>query len=161
MAQLPLPEYVVALGETELAAGRPAQAARDLDLMRAQQALLRTGGVNTDIEVALFEASHGDPERALAIARRGWAAAPSVRSADALGWALTRSGKPGRAWPGAGERSRSARATRCSSSTRASPRATPAGPTWHAAGWRARCADNPRFSPLWAPRARRALEGLG
>ncbi len=28
------------------------------------------------------------------LARRAWAQAPSVRSADALGWALTRSGDP-------------------------------------------------------------------
>ena len=39
------------------------------------------------------------PEReaqvAPALARDAWAAAPSVRSADALGWALTRSGDRG------------------------------------------------------------------
>src|SRR5258705_75025 len=38
--------------------------------------------------------------RALRLARRAWAAAPSVRSADALGWVLTRAGRPveGLAW---------------------------------------------------------------
>jgi len=30
----------------------------------------------------------------VALARRAWASAPSVRSADALGWALTRAGRP-------------------------------------------------------------------
>jgi hypothetical protein len=35
----------------------------------------------------------------VATARRAWAAAPSVRSADALGWALTRAGRPREALP--------------------------------------------------------------
>jgi len=93
VTRLPLPEYVIALGETELAAGRRAAARRDLELVNAQQALLAGAGVNTDVELALFEADHGDPQRGLTLARAAWAAAPSVRSADALGWALHRAGK--------------------------------------------------------------------
>src|SRR3954468_18403016 len=42
---LPLPQYVVPLGETELAAGRRADARRDLPLVRAEQRLLATNGV--------------------------------------------------------------------------------------------------------------------
>jgi tetratricopeptide (TPR) repeat protein len=94
VARLPLPEYVVALGEDELAAGRPAAARRDLALVRVEERLLAANGVNTDVDLALFEASHGSPARGVALARRAWAQAPSVRSADALGWALTRAGRP-------------------------------------------------------------------
>jgi tetratricopeptide (TPR) repeat protein len=94
VARRPLPEYVIALGEVELAAGRGAAARRDLALVRAQQRLLRGAGVNVDVEFALFEADHGSAARAVELARRAWAAAPSVRSADALGWALARSGRP-------------------------------------------------------------------
>ena len=36
----------------------------------------------------------GSPARAVALGRDVWRQAPSVRSADALGWALTRSGRP-------------------------------------------------------------------
>jgi hypothetical protein len=93
VTRLPLPEYVIALGETELAAGRRAAARRDLELVHAQQALLAGAGVNTDVELALFEADHGDPRRGVTLARAAWAAAPSVRSADALGWALHRTGR--------------------------------------------------------------------
>jgi hypothetical protein len=50
--------------------------------------------VIVDTEAAVFEADHGDPRTALALARRAWAGAPSVRSADAVGWALTRTGRP-------------------------------------------------------------------
>jgi tetratricopeptide (TPR) repeat protein len=92
VARLPLPEYVIGLGEAELAAGR--DGARDLALVGAEEKLLNAAGVNTDAELAVFEADHGSPARAVALARRAWAAAPSVRSADALGWALTRAGHP-------------------------------------------------------------------
>jgi tetratricopeptide (TPR) repeat protein len=94
VARLPLPEYVIALGETELAAGRAAAGRRDLALVHAQQKLLAAAGVNTDVELAIFEADHGSPARGVALARAAWAGAPSVRSADAVGWALTRSGRP-------------------------------------------------------------------
>jgi tetratricopeptide (TPR) repeat protein len=94
VARLPLPEYAIALGEAELAAGRGAAAREDLALVRAEQGLLTRAGVNNDAELALFEADHGDRARAVRLARRAWAAAPGLRSADALGWALTRAGRP-------------------------------------------------------------------
>jgi tetratricopeptide (TPR) repeat protein len=94
VARLPLPEYVIALGEAQSLAGRHAAARREFALVRAEQRLLAGAGVNTDTELALFEADHGSPPRAVRLARRAWDAAPSVRSADALGWALTRAGRP-------------------------------------------------------------------
>jgi tetratricopeptide (TPR) repeat protein len=99
VARLPLPEHVVALAEAERAAGRRAAARRDLGLARAEQRLLARSGVNTDVEAALFEADHGSPVRAVSLARRAWEAAPSVRSADAVGWALTRAGRAPEALP--------------------------------------------------------------
>jgi tetratricopeptide (TPR) repeat protein len=94
VARLPLPEYVIALAETEIAAGRQSAGARHLALVRAEQRLLAAAGVNSDAELAVFEADHGSPDRAVALGRRAWALAPSVRSADALGWALVRAGRP-------------------------------------------------------------------
>jgi len=91
--RLPLPEYVIALGEAELAAGRRADGQRDLMLVQAQEKLLASAGVNTDVELAIYEADHGDRDRAVTVAREAWAQAPSVRAADALGWALTRAGR--------------------------------------------------------------------
>ena len=89
-----MPEYAIGLGEAELAAGRTRAARQDLALVRVEQRLLARAGVNTDTELAVFESDHGSPARGLRLARRAWAAAPSVRSADALGWALTRGGRP-------------------------------------------------------------------
>jgi len=93
VARLPLPEHVIALGEAQQAAGSGAAARRTFALVGAERRLLAAAGVNTDVELAIFEADHGSPRRALALAREAWATAPSVRSADALGWALTRSGR--------------------------------------------------------------------
>ena len=90
--RLPLPSYVIALGEAQAAAGRRAAAAQSFALVRVETMLQQRAGVNADVELALFEADHGSPRRAVALGRRAWAAAPSVRSADALGWALHRAG---------------------------------------------------------------------
>ena len=76
VARLPLPEYVIALGEAELAAGRPGAAREDFALVRVQQRLLARAGVNTDVELAVFESDHGSRARGLALARRAWAAGP-------------------------------------------------------------------------------------
>jgi tetratricopeptide (TPR) repeat protein len=161
VARLPLPQYVVALGEAELAAGRRSAARRDLALVAAEQRLLATNGVDTDVDVALFEADHGSPAHAVALARRAWAQAPSVRSADALGWALTRAGHPrdGQRW--------AHRALRLHSRDamflyHAGMTARAAGDGHAARRWLRRAlATSPRFSPLYAPRAARALRELG
>jgi tetratricopeptide (TPR) repeat protein len=92
--RLPLPEYVIALGETEQAAARARAARRDLALVHVQERLLAAAGVNTDVELAIFEADHGSRARGVALARSAWRNAPSIRSADALGWALTQAGHP-------------------------------------------------------------------
>ena len=158
--QRPLPEYVVALGEAQQAAGQPANARETFALVDAERRLLAANGINTDVEIALFEADHGDPRRAVALGRRAWHAAPSVRSADAVGWALTRAGRPvqGLVW------ARRALAlgwrdpivlTRAGLSARAAGR-----PATARRYLRRALRANPRFSLIWAPRARRALREL-
>jgi tetratricopeptide (TPR) repeat protein len=157
VARLPLPQYVVSLGETELAAGRGAAARRDLALVGAEEKLLKANGVNTDVDLALFEASHGSPVKAVALARRAWAEAPSVRSADALGWALTRAGRPA-----AGLRF-AHRALALGSRDpmflfHAGLSAQAAGRASEARAHLAQSlALNPRFNPLYGPQALRAL----
>ena len=158
--RLPLPGYVISLGEIELAAGRRAAGLRDLELVRAQERLQKAGGVIADAEIAIFEADHGDPQRAVRIAERAYAAAPSVRSADALGWALTRAGRPGEGLAYA------ERALRLGSRDplflyHAGIAARAAGEVELARDHLSRAlATNPRFSALHAPRARAALAGL-
>jgi tetratricopeptide (TPR) repeat protein len=158
--RLPLPQYITGLGEVELAAGRAPQARRDLALVGAEERLLEANGVNTDVDLALFEANHGSPRRAVTLARRAWDEAPSVRSADALGWALTRAHDPrqGLAW--------AHRALKLGSVDpaflyHAGLSARGAGRIAEARNYLGRSlALNPRFSPLYGPLARRALEAL-
>ncbi|HMT22436.1 MAG TPA: hypothetical protein PKE20_14535, partial [Promineifilum sp.] len=49
--------------------------------------------MNVDLELALFEADHGDPATALDMARRAYEARPSIHAADALAWASWRAGE--------------------------------------------------------------------
>jgi tetratricopeptide (TPR) repeat protein len=92
-AVVPLPEYVIALGETLEIAGDAEGARRQYELARAEIALFKANGVVVDLELALFEADHGDASRALELARAAYAETPTVRAADALGWALHRLGR--------------------------------------------------------------------
>ncbi|MEJ7797804.1 MAG: hypothetical protein WKF42_04825 [Solirubrobacteraceae bacterium] len=156
----PLPPYVIALGEAQQAAGRRADARETFALVDAQRRLLAASGVNTDVELALFEADHGVARRAVELARRSWRDAPSVRSADAVGWALTRAGRAtdGLAW--------ARRALKLGSRdplllTRAGLSARAAGRSREARRYLRRALQaNPRFSATWAPRARAALREL-
>lgn len=92
-AILPLPEYVVALGEAREAAGDAAGSADAYALARAEIALFEAAGTQVDLELALFESDHGDPFRALSLARTAYERTPTIRAADALGWALHRLGR--------------------------------------------------------------------
>lgn len=158
--RLPLPEYVISLGELELAAGRDASAEETFALVRVQQRLLDAAGVNTDVEMALFEADFGDPERGVALARRAWEAAPGVRSADAMGWALTRAGRPeegdvyGRRALKLGWKDPLVLYHAAISAREAGRQDAARTLLRRALG------GNPRFSALFAPRARRALQEL-
>jgi tetratricopeptide (TPR) repeat protein len=92
-AILPLPEYVIALGETREAAGDKDAAEQSYDLARAETGLFQAAGVDADLELALFEADHGDPSVALELAKQSYATRQTVRTADALAWANHRAGR--------------------------------------------------------------------
>jgi tetratricopeptide (TPR) repeat protein len=64
-----------------------------VELARAEIQLFEATGVMVDLDLALFEADHGDPERALGFAEAAYEATPSVRAADARAWALHRLGR--------------------------------------------------------------------
>ena len=100
--------------------GGRAPRGEDFALVRVQQRLLARAGVNTDVELAVFESDHGSRARGLRAraARVGGGAERALRrrarlGADAQRPALTR-GCAGR-----GARGGSGRPTRCSRSTRA------------------------------------------
>ncbi|HXI46607.1 MAG TPA: tetratricopeptide repeat protein [Candidatus Acidoferrales bacterium] len=92
-AIVPLPEYVIALGETQEASGDVHAAADSYDLAGAETALFQANGVVVDLELALFEADHGSAATALTLAQAAYADRPTLRAADVLAWALFKNGR--------------------------------------------------------------------
>jgi tetratricopeptide (TPR) repeat protein len=161
VARLPLPQFVVGLGELQESLGRREEAARQYDLAAAMQRLSESAGVDVDLELALFEADHGkDPAATVTRARAAYAARPSIYAADALAWALYRGGQHDEA------ARYSAEALRLG--TRDANLHYHAGMIAIARGELAAAREhletalaiNPYFSPLRAPMARAALEDL-
>jgi tetratricopeptide (TPR) repeat protein len=94
VADRPDADHLALLAEVELRLGRQAEARSLLSRARATEAAALRAGAKPDAGAVLLEADHGSPARAVRLGRRMWRAAPSVTSADALGWALTRAGNP-------------------------------------------------------------------
>ena len=155
---VPLPEFVTTLGDLYRATGRKTLAREQYALVGATERLLRANGVRTDLESALFKIDHAiDLRRALAEARSAHHERPTIFAADTLAWALARNG-------------------RCEEGLRHSKQALRLGTrdasfffhrgmierclgdTAKAGRWFARALDqNPHFSLLWSPVARKAL----
>ncbi len=106
----PLPEFAIALGDLYRATGDLPAAQRQDDLVRVIARLQEGGGMDVDLEMALFEADRApDPsapgvlQDALARARATYQRRPSVGAADALAWTLYRTGNAAEALPYARE----------------------------------------------------------
>jgi tetratricopeptide (TPR) repeat protein len=97
--RLPLPEYLVLLGELYAVQGDTASAQAQYELVRVMQELNAAAGMAVDLELAAFEAVHGaDAATALAQAEAAYAAGPTIYAADTLAWALYRNGRYQEAW---------------------------------------------------------------
>jgi tetratricopeptide (TPR) repeat protein len=88
VARQPAAEFVILLGDLLRAAGRGSDAAGRFALVEAMDGLNMDAGVDTDLEMALFDADHGRAARAVRRATTVYRARPSVQAADALAWAL-------------------------------------------------------------------------
>jgi len=155
----PAPQWVTEYGELLDAQGRSEDAQAQYAVGRAQSRIAAEAGVDTDLELALFDADHGDPAAALRAARDTWSRRQSLQAADAMAWALHVNGRNAEALTFA---------------DRALARGTRSA-LWHyhrgviadALGQPERArADlttalelNPHFSALHAPRARALLAG--
>lgn len=158
--RFPSPAYVAEYADLLTSVGRHHEARRQDDLIAAQQRLFRAAGVNLDLEIALYDATHGRPQQALEAAARAWEKRRSVFVEDAYAWALHVNGRDGAALAHAREAARLG--------TRSALFAYHRGMIEKALGMdaaaekslRRALAINPYFSPLQAPHARRALAAL-
>jgi tetratricopeptide (TPR) repeat protein len=91
---VPLPQFVVLLGDLLDRQGRTAAAARQRSTVAAIDRVLTANGLRVDLETAVFRADHRiRPEETVRLARRARAERPSIYGDDALGWALARAGR--------------------------------------------------------------------
>ncbi|MFC5856337.1 tetratricopeptide repeat protein [Streptomyces chlorus] len=93
LARQPLPEYALELGELYESLGLRQAARVHYDLLRSLVREAAAHGVGGDLVLGRFEADHGDPRAAVRRLRTEWERQPSTAVADALGWALHRSGR--------------------------------------------------------------------
>ncbi|WP_406727328.1 tetratricopeptide repeat protein [Streptomyces sp. GD-15H] len=93
LARQPRPEYALELGELYESLGLRRAARVQYDLLRERVREATAHGVDENLVRGRFEADHGDPGAAVRLLRAEWRRQPSAAAADALGWALHRSGR--------------------------------------------------------------------
>ncbi|MBA3488834.1 MAG: tetratricopeptide repeat protein [Longispora sp.] len=159
--RLPNPAYLAEYGDLLAASGDMSGAKAQYDLVRVTQRLLAAQGMNTDLELALFDADHEQPTTALTAAQAAYAKRPNIFAADALAWALHANGRSVEALPYARQAQRL--------ETRNALLRYHLGVIEAAVGERdaartnleTALAINPHFSTMHAPKAKAALANLG
>ncbi len=99
VARSPQPAAATLRAELALIMGDSIIANQSFDLVRANDQILRSLGVATDLEASLFNADYGDVALALTEAEAVYESRHTVFSADALAWALLQSGRAAEAVP--------------------------------------------------------------
>ncbi|WP_433547439.1 tetratricopeptide repeat protein [Streptomyces sp. CA-294286] len=155
----PRPEYAVELGELTEAGGGNG----DSQYRWARTRIAHDGrqGVRGDLALGRLESDHGDAETAVELLRAEFARHPGPEAADALAWALHRTGDDEAAW----EYARKATKEGARNAMFLYHRGEIERATGDYGAARRHLAEalrvNPVFSPLWAPHARASLARLG
>ncbi|MFI0983548.1 tetratricopeptide repeat protein [Streptomyces sp. NPDC021093] len=155
----PRPEYALELGELTEAVGGNGEP--QYGVARAQVAWNSKQGVHGDLLLGRLEADHGDAETAVELLREEWSRRPGPEVADALGWALHRTGDD----EAAVEYAKKATKQGLRSALFLYHRGEIERATGDYGAARRHLEEalrvNPVFSPLWAPRAQTSLARLG
>ncbi|MFB6626309.1 tetratricopeptide repeat protein [Streptomyces sp. NPDC056374] len=93
IAITPLPHYLLGLGELEQSLGHRERAEPQYALLRAQDRIRESSRTSADTDAILFEADHGSPQRAVAIAEQVLRTRPFIAVHDAYAWSLHRAGR--------------------------------------------------------------------
>ncbi|WP_406210180.1 tetratricopeptide repeat protein [Kitasatospora sp. NBC_01560] len=159
--RVPLPQYLLELGELQESLRHPTEAREQYRLLAAEQQLAAANGVVDDLTIGQYQADHGDPDQAVTLLRAEWQRRHNVLVADALAWALHRQGNDREALPLAEQAQRHGWHNALFAHHRGEiERAlglTDAAREHLAEALR----TDPFFSPLLAPQARTALAALG
>ncbi|MGW2839810.1 tetratricopeptide repeat protein [Streptomyces sp. NPDC001493] len=162
LQRLPRPEYALELAELYESLDLDGDAASQYAAFLKMAAAAERNGVDETLPLARYESDHGDPEAAVARLRTAWEGQRrGSEVADALGWALHRAGNS--------EEGMEFALKAADSGIRSASYA------YHLGMMEAESGDvgaarrhleealrtDPAFSPLDAPAARRALDGLG
>lgn len=156
----PQPVYLVEYAELLTSTGRADEAADQLAVAAAVRTLYDEAGVVPDVEVALHEADHGDPVRALAVAEANAVGRRSVHVEDALAWALHVNGRDEEALVHAEAAAAQGTRTALWDYHRGMIQLELGRVDEARASLELALATDPGFSRLHAPRAREALAGL-
>ncbi len=160
--RLPAPQYLLELGALLEADGQKDAARQQYDVVRATQKLFAAAGADVDLELALFEADHGDPAVALRYAASAYRDRPdAVLVQDAYAWALHRAGRSAEALPVARRASGVGLRLPVLSYHLGTIAAAAADPATARRSLTEALHLNPHFDPLQAPEARRLLGRLG
>ncbi|MGQ4425229.1 tetratricopeptide repeat protein [Streptomyces violaceoruber] len=92
LAKRPCPEYALELGELYESLGLGQAARVEYDLLRERARGAEAAGADEQLVLGLLDADHGDPAAAVERLRVEWGRQPGTAVADALGWALHRTG---------------------------------------------------------------------
>jgi tetratricopeptide (TPR) repeat protein len=161
----PSPEGALELGELYQSLGMGQEARAQYDLLRTRARQDAAAGVDDDLVLGRFEADHADARSAVRRLRAEWQRQPGIAVADALGWALHRAGQDKEALRFATAATDETKGGGVRNALYMYHRGIiergldqPGAARRHL---ERALRTNPFFSPLWAPRARSALEALG
>lgn len=165
LAKRPGPAYALELGELYESLGLGQAARVEYDLLRERARGAEEAGADEALMLGRLEADHGDPAEAVRLLRAEWGRQPGIAVADALGWALHRTGADEEALEFAtiatdGDKGGGVRSAlyvfHRGAIEQELGRSGPARRHLREA-----LTINPYFSPLRAPEAKRALAELG
>ncbi|MFF5535547.1 tetratricopeptide repeat protein [Streptomyces cinerochromogenes] len=165
VAHRPDPEDLLELGELYESLDQPRPAEEQYARLREAVRRSVAGGVDEELLIGRFEADHGEPWEAVERLREEWRRQPGTEVADALGWALHRTGEDQEALTYATAATDESKGGGVRSALYAFHRGVIEAELERYGPARRYLEEalriNPYFSPLRVPVAREALQALG